>query len=62
MGGQVGGSGWGCQDGCGRRVKVFVLFKKKLGGGGSGDGLGVRVDGNRGEGVKVDVNEESKFF
>ena len=44
-----GGSGWGCQDGCERRIKVFVKIQKniyifffiffgggRVGGGGSG--------------------------
>ena len=45
------GSGLGGgQDGCGRRIEVFVKIpKKKLGGGGSG-------------GIRVDVNEELKFL
>ena len=34
-----GGSGWGGQDGCERRIEVFVKIKKKnLGGGGVGSG------------------------
>ena len=56
MGG--GGSGLGGQDGCERRIEVFVKIKKKkfffLGGGGGGVGLGW--------GVMVDVNEELKFL
>ena len=48
-GGRVGG-----QDGCERRIKVFVKIQKKNGGGWSGgSGLG---------GVRVDVNEELKFL
>ena len=55
-----GGVGLGGQSGCERRIKVFVKIQKKdffLGGvggsvGGSGSGLGVRVD----------VNEELKFL
>ena len=52
-----GGSGLRGQDGCERRIEVFVKIKKKniffffLGGGG-GVGFGVRVD----------VNEELKFL
>ena len=47
-----GDSGWGGQDGCERRIEVFVKIQKKnyLGGGGSGWG------------VRVDVNEELKFL
>ena len=51
-----GGSGWG-QDGCERRIKVFVKIQKKdifLGGFGGG--------GGGGGGVRVDVNEELKVF
>ena len=60
----MGGSGLGGQDGCERRIEVFVknqknLKKKKLffffgGGGGGGGGSGFRV--------RVDVNEELKFL
>ena len=55
----MGGSGMGGQDGCERRIEVFVKIKKKFffffffffwGGGGSGWG------------VRVDVNEELKFL
>ena len=50
-----GGSGWGSQDGCERRIEVFVkIQKKKLGRGGSG-GVGL------GE-VRLDVNKELKFL
>ena len=53
-GGSMGGSGLGGQDGCERRIEVFVKIKKNffffLGGGGSGWG------------VRVDVNEELKFL
>ena len=36
-GGGGGGGGWrGRQDGCERRIKVFVKIQKKIGGGGSG--------------------------
>ena len=53
-GGRLGGGG---QDGCTRRIEVFVKIQKKnyfffLGGGGSGVGLGE---------VRVDVNKELKF-
>ena len=51
----------GSQDGCERRIEVFVKIqkkKKKLGGGGGG-GPGGRVGGG---GVRVDVNEELKFL
>ena len=55
----VGGGG---QDGCERRIEVFVKIQKKnnffLGGWvGGGGGGGVRV-----EGVSVDVNREVKFL
>ena len=57
-----GGSGWRGQDGCERRIKVFVKIQKKkyfffLGGGGSGRG-----GGGSGWGVRVDVNREVKFL
>ena len=55
-GGRVGGG----QDGCERRIEVFVKIpKKKLGGGGGGVGGWV---GGRVGGVRVDVNEELKFW
>ena len=52
-----GGSGWGGQGGCVRRIEVFVKIKKKKfegcrGGGGVGLGGGDRMD----------VNEELKFL
>ena len=48
-----GGSGWGGQGGCERRIEVFVkIQKKKIRGGG---GVG-------GRGVRVDVIEELKFL
>ena len=50
----MGGSWLGGQDGCERRIEVFVKIKKKkiffFWGGGSGWG------------VRVDVNEELKFL
>ena len=51
-------SGLGSQDGCERRIEVFVKIQKKKkkkiwGGGVRGVGLG---------GVRVDVNEELKFL
>ena len=52
-----GGSGWGNQGGCERRIEVFVKIQKKMGGGvgmGSGEGSGW--------GVRVDVIEELKFL
>ena len=50
----MGGSGLGGQDGCERRIEVFLKIKKKyfFWGGGGGSGSGVRVD----------VNEELKFL
>ena len=51
-----GGSGWGIQDGCERRIEVFVKIQKKNWGGGSGG------SGWGGGGVRVDVNEELKFL
>ena len=47
-----GGSGLGGQDGCERRIEVFVKIKKKIFLEGGGSGWGVRVD----------VNEELKFL
>ena len=35
-GGSGGGSGWGSQDGCERRIEVFVKIQKKIGGGARG--------------------------
>ena len=64
-GGRVwGGSGWsGGQDGCERRIEVFVKIQKKkyfffLGGGLAGGGVGW----GRVWGVSVDLNEELKFL
>ena len=71
VGGCSGGGGWmGGQDGCERRIEVFVKIKKKKnGGGGVGVGLGGGVGGQSaggwgrvGRGVRVDVNEELKFL
>ena len=56
MGGGVG-VGLGGQSGCERRIEVFVKFQKKKNffwGGGRWGGSGW--------GVRVDVNEELKFF
>ena len=50
-----GGSGWVGQDGCERRIEVFVKIQKKKTNGG---GPGGRVWG----GVRVDVNDELKFL
>ena len=62
-GGGVGfglGGGGGGQGGCERRIEVFVKIQKKLGGGG---GSGGWVGGGSGcGGVRVDVNEELKFY
>ena len=44
----------GGQDGCERRIKVFVTIQKKNWGGGSGGRVGL--------GVRVDVNREVKFL
>ena len=53
-----GGGGGEGQDGCERRIKVFVkIEKKKIWGGGGG----VRLGGGGG-GVRVDVNREVKFL
>ena len=50
----------GGQGGCERRIEVFVkIQKKKIGGGGSGEGW---VGGRVGGGVRVDVNEGLKFL
>ena len=57
------GPGWGGQDECDRRIEVFRKIQKKniffWGGRVGGRGGGV---GGRGWGVRVDVNEEYKFF
>ena len=48
-------SGLGSQNGCERRIEVFVkIQKKKIGEGG--------VQGGRVGGVRLDVNEELKFL
>ena len=36
----MGGSGWGGQGGCERKIEVFVKIQKKNLGGGSGGGVG----------------------
>ena len=60
LGGRSGGSGKGSQDGCKRRIEIFVkIQKKKKNGGGGGGGLGIGFGGG---GVRVDVNEELKFL
>ena len=52
----------GGQGGCKRRIEVFVkIHQKKFGGGGVGGRGGVRGGGRVG-GVRVDVNEELKFW
>ena len=51
-----GGGRLGRQDGCERRIKVFLFFS--WGGGGVGLSLGVGL----GEGVRVVVNREVKFL
>ena len=60
----MGGSGLGGQDGCERRIEVFVKIQKKnffffFGGGGVGGGGG---GSESGWGVRVDVNNELKFL
>ena len=55
MGGRGGGSGWGGQGGCERRIKVFVNIQKKIGGGSGWWGRWVRVDVNAILGVGGDV-------
>ena len=59
-GGGVGGegSGWGGQGGCERRTEVFVKIQKKKNFSGGGGVVGL---GGRG-GVRVNVNQELKFF
>ena len=52
VGGRVGGDGSGGDDGCRRRIEVFVKIQKNRGGGGS-----VELGG----GVRVDVNDELSF-
>ena len=61
----VGLGGGGGQDGCERRIKVFVKIQKKniffffWGGGGGGRGV---PEGGRVGGVRVNVKEELKFL
>ena len=55
-GGWGGGVGLGGQGGCERRTEVFVKIRGGVGLGGDGVGLG------GGGGVRVDVNQELKFF
>ena len=50
----MGGSGLGGQDGCERRIEVFVKIQIFFLGGGGVRGLGW--------GVREDVNEELKFL
>ena len=61
--GRVGGGGG--QGGCERRIEVFVKIQKKYffsgGGGGSGE-VGSRGGGVGFGGIRVDVNEELKFW
>ena len=53
---ELGGSGWGSQDGCERRIEVFVKIQKK-------NWRGVRWGGGSGwGGVRVYVIEELKSF
>ena len=63
LGGVGGGVGVGGQSGCERRIEVFVKIQKKIfffwGGGG---GRGGQWEGSGWGGVRVDVNEELKFF
>ena len=60
-GGPGGRVWWGGQDGCERRIDVFVkIFKKKIGGGGVRGGRG---GGGRGQGGcerRIGVSENSK--
>ena len=52
--GEGGGSGWGGQGGCERRIEVFwKIHKKKIRGGSGGEGSG---GGSVWWGVRVDVN------
>ena len=62
-----GGLGWGGQDGCERRIEVFVKNSKKKnfrgwGVGGRGLGGGDGLGGVRWGGVRMDVDEELKFL
>ena len=51
------------QDGCERRIEVFVKIQiKKTNWGGGGGGGGGPGEGGRVGGVRVDVNEELKFL
>ena len=57
VGGGGGGGGGGGQDGCERRIKVFVTIFFFLGGGVGAGGVGLG-----GQGSRVDVNREVKFL
>ena len=64
-GGRVWGVGLGGQSGCERRIEVFVKIQKKnyfFGGGGGWGGGGRWGGGGVRNRVRVDVNEELKFF
>ena len=59
----LGGWGVGGQDGCERRIKVYVtIFFFFFWGGGVGSKGGGRVGGGGGQGSRVDVNREVKFL
>ena len=51
----MGGSGLGGQDGCKRRIEVFVKIKKKNLGGGVGGGGGVGLGGQGGCERRIEV-------
>ena len=62
LGGGGVGSGWGGQVGCDRTIEVLGKIDKKQFGWGGGGARGVRWGGSGWWGVRVDVNEELKFF
>ena len=63
----MGGSGLGGQDGCERRIEVFVKIKKKkiwggVGWGGEGVGLGGQGGCERRIEVFVKIQKKNYFF
>ena len=57
----MSGRGEGGQDGCERRIEVFVKIQKKNGEGGWSGGVGVGGRGRLG-GVRLDVKERIEVF
>ena len=55
--------GGGGQGGCERRIEVFVKIQKKIGGGGSGRGGGVRDQvGGRVGGIRIVKIQKKNYF